>query len=136
MRASPSSPLPAVSTSYPSRVSRVSSDSRIAASSSITRMAPAVGDDESTELRCGITTTSDIYCLSSQGEIQKEGCARTRVAFHAYLASVFLNDAVGDRKPQSGPARLSFFGCGLGGEERIVNTMNIFLSDAAAGVGN
>ena len=49
---------------------------------------------------------------------------------------MFLNDAVGDGEAQSRAAPVPGPGHGLGGEERIVNTLEVLGSDAAAGIGN
>src|ERR1035441_4467553 len=61
--------------------------------------------------------TSDMECLPDrqQWKIQGGGGAFARAALHADVARVFLDDAVGDRKPKTGAAILAFGGRGLGG---------------------
>ena len=49
---------------------------------------------------------------------------------------MLLNDAVGDRQAQSGALALSFARRGLGGEERVVDALDMFLRNAGAGVGD
>ena len=51
------------------------------------------------------------------------------------LAGMLLDDSVGHRQSQS-CAPLPSRGAVLGGEEWIVDALNVFLRDAAAGVGN
>jgi len=49
---------------------------------------------------------------------------------------VLLNDAVGHGKPQTGSLALAFARGRLGGEERVVDALNVFLWDSISGVGN
>src|SRR5271155_2754122 len=140
MRCRPASPVAAVSTAKPSISSRVCKDSRISASSSMMRTAPAMPDVPFTSDR-EITAVSDIFglggdSLPAQREIEGEGGSLPRMAFHANLASMFLDDAVGDGKAQTGAAGLAFAGRSLGGKERIVNALNVLRGNAAPGVGH
>src|SRR5690348_3529963 len=118
MRARPSSPSPAVWTSYPSISSRACSDSRISTSSSTIRTEPGVGR-ASASVRRAMTAASDIHGLSCHGELQMKRGALSRVALDANFARVFLDDAVRHRESQAGPAVLAFARSGLGGEERV-----------------
>ena len=78
-----------------------------------------------------ITAASDMHCLPAQGKIKSECCARAGLALHANLAGVLLDDAVGDGEAQAGAAALAFLRRGLGGEERIVDALNVLRRDAA-----
>src|SRR5271169_5833935 len=82
--------------------------------------------------------TSDMDCLPRryQWEIQGEGGAFARAALHADITRVFLDDAVGDRKSKTGAAILTLHRRRLGSEEWVVDTMNVFLRDPRAGVGD
>src|ERR1019366_6762241 len=93
---------------------RVSSDSRISASSSMMRILPALGGVLSGVLRreraaSSDIATSDMDCLPDQRKIQGEGGCFARAALHAYISRVFLDDAVGDRKSKTGAAILFLF---------------------------
>src|ERR1700692_1092375 len=142
--ARPSRPVPATTTVKPSRWSRVSSDSRIAASSSIIRILPALcGRISGGVLRrvIGVTSDtakSDMDCLPRryQGKIQGEGGAFAGAALHANMARVFLNDAVGYRKPKTGSAILAVDGRSLSREKWIVDAVNILLFNSRTGVRN
>ena len=74
--------------------------------------------------------------LSDQGELHDERGAAAGRAVDANLAGVLLNDSVGHRESQSGAAAVTGLRLVLGGEERIVDAMNVFLRDAGAGVGD
>src|SRR5579862_1098446 len=134
-RANPSSPLPAVSTEYPSRVSNVSSDSRIADSSSMINTDPPFCKYAAsfTWFRV-ITAASDIDCLSDHRKIEIERSAFAGAAFNANLARVLLDDSIADRQTQARATGLSFARC-FGREEGIVNAMDVLLRDAGAGIG-
>src|SRR5271157_6053844 len=77
---------------------------------------------------------SGIDDLPHHGEFHGERRAVARRALDVDLAGVFLNDAVGHRQPQPGTAGIAGLGLRLGGEERVVDAMNVFLRDAAARV--
>src|SRR5208282_6447185 len=70
--------------------------------------------------------TSDMDSLPGryQWKIQGEGGAFARAALHADITRVFLDDAVGDGEPKSGAAVLAIRRRRLGGEERVVDTLN------------
>src|ERR1700733_209435 len=140
MRCSPASPLAAVSTAKPSISSRVCRDSRISASSSMMSTAPARPGVPFNKLR-EITAVSDIFrlrmnCLPAQGEIQSEGGPGAGLALYSDLSRVFLDDAVGDGKAEPCAASLALTRRSLGGEEGIVNALDVLGRDASAGVGN
>ncbi len=83
-----------------------------------------------------MVASSDIDSLPRQREIQIEGCALAGLALHPNLARMLLNDAVGHRQAQAGALALAFSRRGLGGEERIVDALDVFLRNAGAGVGD
>src|SRR5450432_4403639 len=60
--------------------------------------------------------------------------ALTDSAFDANLSGVFLKYAVGDGEPKTRAAILAFARCVLGGEKRIVDATDVFLSDSGTGV--
>src|SRR5215831_3873533 len=133
--ASPSSPVTDVSTSNPSISSRVCRDSRISASSSTMSTEPAAAGFPLIAPR-DMTATSDMGCLSAQREVERKSRTRPRIGFHANLSGMLLNDAVSYRQTQPGASVLAFLGCRLGGEERIVNALNVLRRDAGTGVRN
>src|SRR5208282_3243128 len=112
-------------------VSRVSSDSRISASSSMISTDPVVGDDISPALGV-MTAASDMDSLPRGWELEIERRAPAGPAFHFDLPGVLLNDSVGDRQPQPRAPVLAFARSRLGGEERIVNAVNVLLRDSRA----
>src|SRR5579864_550875 len=98
---------------------------------------PDIGvNSASLNLLRGMTAAaSDIDGLPGQRKIQIKRGSFSRAAFHADLAGMFLDNAVGHREPQSGSALLTCFRSGLRGEERIVNSRDMLRGNAAAGVG-
>ena len=64
-----------------------------------------------------------------------ESSAGANGAFDLNLAGVFLDDAVGDGEAEADTAAVAGFGCGFGGEKRIVDALEVLGSDARAGVG-
>src|SRR5215469_10151056 len=100
------------------------------------RMLPIPAGSFTDPLGCEITAASDMDCLPGQREVKREGCAFSGTAVDTNLPRMFLNDAVCHREPQPGAARLSFFLAGLGGEEGIINAMNVFLGNAGTCVGD
>ena len=58
------------------------------------------------------------------------------MTLHANLARMFLNDAVGDGKAEAGTAGLAFARRGLGGEEGIVDALDVLGGNARSGVRN
>ena len=79
---------------------------------------------------------SDIDSLPRQREIQIERSALARLALDSNLARMFLNNAVGNRQAEARAFALSLARRGLGGKERIVNALDVFLGDARAGIGH
>ena len=65
-----------------------------------------------------------------------KGCAGADRALDVNFAGVLLNDAVGDREAESGAAPVARSGSGLGGEEGIVDALQVLGRDAGAGVGD
>src|SRR5215472_1013578 len=130
-RASPSSPVSAASTEKPSNSSKVSSDSRIAASSSMIRTEPPVVGAADCRVR---TAASDIYGLPNEGEFKVESGALPGEALHPDLSSVFLDDPVGHRETQTGASRLAFTRRTLRSEEGIIDLVDVLGSDAGAGI--
>jgi len=61
-----------------------------------------------------------------------EGCAGADGAFDVNFSGVFLNDAVGDGEPQAGAAAVAGPDHGLGGEEGIVDALEVLGRDAGA----
>src|SRR5258708_23539245 len=136
IRCKPASPVGAVSTAKPSISSRVCKDSRISASSSMMSTAPArPGDPVPFNSEREITALSDMERLPAQGEVESESCAGAGMTLHANLAGMFLDDAVGDRKTEAGAAGLAFARRGLGGEEGVVDALDVLGSNARSGVG-
>ncbi len=58
------------------------------------------------------------------------------MTFDPNFSRVFLNNAVSDRKSKPSTFALAFARRGFSGEERVVNTMNVFLRYTAASIGN
>src|ERR1035441_9745635 len=81
-----------------------------------------------------VKMASGIDDLSYHWEFHDEGRALARRTLHVDLACMLLDDPVGHRKPQPGAAAVPGLGLVLGGEERIVDAMNVFLGDATSGV--
>src|ERR1019366_2285132 len=135
IRCRPAAPLAAVSTAKPSISSRVCKDSRISASSSMMSTAPASPGVPFNSVR-GMTAVSDMHCLPAQGKIQRKRRSCTRLALHANLARMFLDDAVGDRKAETSAAGLALARRSLGSKERIVNAWDVLGRNARSGVGH
>src|SRR5271154_738055 len=155
----------------PSSVSRVSIDSRMAASSSIMRILTLSGVRMG---RCGwssavslagagtaVSVRSDSSEISvSSGmnglplfgvfrdgrggfgegsrrsgggrEVEEEDGAHPDLAFDMNLAGVLLKDAVGDGEAEAGAFMLAGFGLGFGGEEGIVDTVEMLEFDSGS----
>src|SRR2546422_9282973 len=64
-------------------------------------------------------------------KLHAEGSALAGSGAHVDLPSVFLDDAVADRKPKSGAAA-----GGLGGEERIKDADQVLAGDSDARIGD
>src|SRR5215475_14432816 len=82
-----------------------------------------------------MTAASDIDSLPHQRKVKIEGCALLGRALDANLASVLLNDAVGDGKPEPGAPPLAVLRRSFGGEKRVVNALNVLLRNAFPGIG-
>src|ERR1700761_1265024 len=74
--------------------------------------------------------------LPDHGKFHDECGSAAGHAVDANLTGMFLNDAVGHGESQACAARVAGFGFVLGGEERIVDTMNVLLRNAGAGIGH
>src|SRR5665213_507072 len=155
----PLRPSVADSTEKPSRVRRVSRESRMPASSSMMRMlagaAPGRTGAASDRL---IVAASDMYSLSgywlgrgscgafhfrwTRGE--QIGCREFEAELGAFadgavdvdLAGVLLHDAVGDGEAEAGAFALAFLGGALGGEEGVVDAAEGFGGHAGTVVGD
>src|SRR5271168_3018396 len=71
------------------------------------------------------SSTSGMDRFPQQGKFKMKGCAGADRALHMDLACVFLNDAVGDRKSQPRAAPVARPGHRLGGEERVVDALQM-----------
>src|SRR5436190_5953509 len=98
-------------------------------------MHPCEADGVSLKRR-GMTAASDIDRLSHEREIQIERGAFFRGTLHANLAGMLLDDPVGHRQTETGAPFLTILRCSFGGEERIVNALNVLLCDSATGIRN
>src|ERR1051326_1168600 len=100
------------------------------ASSSIIRMEPPLPASVRGRVK---TAASDIDCLS-HGKFQMERGSLPRLRVHADLACVFLNDSVRYGETQARATRLPLTRDVLGGEEGIVNLVDVFRLNACAAV--
>src|SRR5512132_2950223 len=75
-----------------------------------------------------------IDCLPYQRKFEEERGPASGLAVHLDLAGVLLDDAVGDREPESGAAALSLAGSVLRRKKWVVDAADMFLRDAAAAV--
>src|SRR5271165_3104988 len=108
----------------------------MAASSSTISTVP--GDHVSSRaLSRRLIIVSGIYDLPEHREFHGERGALSGCAVHVNFAGMFLDDAVRHREPQPRTAGIAALGLlVLGGEERIVNAMNVLLRNTTAGVGH
>src|SRR5215469_15657821 len=83
-----------------------------------------------------MTAASDIDSLPHQRKVEIEGCALLGRALDTNLASVLLNNAIGDGQPQPGAPALAVLGRSFRGEKRVVNAPNVLLRNACTGIGN
>src|ERR1700743_492197 len=65
-----------------------------------------------------------------------KGCAGAHGALDVNFSGMLLNDAVGDAEAEAGATLAVGSGDGFGGEERIVDTLEMVWRDAGAGVGD
>src|SRR3954466_7405042 len=130
---SPCSPSPAMRTWYPSRVSRSSRDSRIPASSSMTRMLalPEVLEERGADKFKG-ESTSGMDRIPRQRKLKMEGCAGADRALHVDFPRVFLDDAVGHGEAEPRAPLVPRLGSVFGGEERIVDALQVLGCNARA----
>src|SRR5580698_4324089 len=103
----------------------------MAASSSMINTEPA--DERVSFTGREITAASDIDCLPGKRKIEIEPRAFARAALHSNLSRMFLDDAVTHRQTQPCAPWLAFARC-LGGEEGVVNAMDVLLRNPRAGV--
>src|SRR5882724_10920072 len=106
----------------------------MAASSSIINTEPADEDAASFIMRRGMIASSDSDGLLHQREIQIEGGTTAGLAFHSNLPRMLLNNAVGHRQAQARSFTLAFTRRGFGGEEWIVDALDMLLRNARPGV--
>src|SRR5580765_7342344 len=105
----------------------------MADSSSIIRIAPI--ELVSSRLPADrLIMASGIDDLSDHRKFHGERRAGSRRAVHTNLAGVLLDDAVGHGQAQSGASAVAGLRFVLGGEERIVDAVNVLLSNSASGV--
>ncbi len=110
---------------------RVSSDSRIAASSSMMRMrGGGIRTGASGELAGTARVPSDMRGFPQQGKLKIKRSAQSHLTLHVDFSGMFLNDAVGDGEAEAGAAGLPISARGLGGEERIVDAAQVLGGDA------
>src|SRR6185437_16557800 len=95
----------------------------------LAELPPACGADA--EMFNG-SSTSGMYRSPHQGKLKVEGSAGAYSAFDADFAGMLLDDSIGDGKPQTGAAPVARPRRGLGGEERIVDPLQVLRGDAAA----
>src|SRR6185437_1347208 len=115
------------------RSSDLSSDSRMAVSSSMIRMVPAAVLSTGARLN---TATSDIDSLSNQRKFKAEDRALPGRAFHPDLSRVFLNNPVCYGQTQPRPPCLALPRRCLGGEERVVNFLDVLRRNARSCIAN
>src|SRR4051812_42704807 len=116
----------------------------MAASSSMMRMEPSEPLGITSPVSC-LGTSCSLTALCIDGlpsgdwdhrEIEMELGAGAGLTLNPDLASVLLDDAVGDRQAESGAAAFARAVGGLGGEERIVDAGDVFGRDAASAINN
>ncbi len=81
-------------------------------------------------LLCGMSA-GDCGTGAGGRELKLEGSADADFALDVNLAGVLLHDAVADGKAQAGALVLAFLRLGLGGEEGIVDAVQMLALDAA-----
>ena len=65
-----------------------------------------------------------------------KGSAGADGALHMNFSGMFLNDSIRDGKTEARSAAVARFGRGFGGEEGIVNALEMLGRDAGAGIGD
>src|SRR5579872_5675425 len=116
--------------------SSVSSDSRMAASSSIISTEPMRANSGSSAPRRVMTAASDMHSLLHQRKVQVERRAFTGTALHSDFSRVLLNNSITHRQSQARAFALPFARRRFGGEKRVINTLDVFLRDSASCVGD
>src|SRR5271165_914528 len=81
-----------------------------------------------------VMAASGIDHLSDHGEFHDERGTPPGRTVHMDLASVLLNDAVGHRQSQSRTAAVPALRLVLGGEERIVDAVNVHSGGTGLGL--
>src|ERR1700751_903526 len=105
------------------------------ASSSITRIPAVEGFFEAaTADKFKGESTSGMDRIPQQRKLKMEGCAGSNRALDADFPGMFLDDAVRHGEAESRAAPVSRFGSGLGGEERIVDTLQVLRRNPRARV--
>src|SRR6476646_5754965 len=79
------------------------------------------------------TAALDIDCLS-HWKFQLELCSLARLRVHADLACMLLNNSVCDGKAKARAAGLTFARNVFGGEERVINPVDVLRRDSGAAV--
>src|ERR1700730_212412 len=77
---------------------------------------------------------SDCRTCAGRWELQLEGSAYTELALDVYLPGMLLHDSVADGKSEAGAFGRPIHWLGLGGEEGVVDAVEMFPFDAASGV--
>src|ERR1035438_7574688 len=118
-------------------MSSTSSDSRIAASSSMTRILapvelPLTAGDEAGSVK--VCSTSGMDRIPQKRKLEMKRCAGVDSALDMNLSSMFLDDAVRDGQAEARAAAVTRLGRGLGGEKRVVDALEVLGCDAGAGV--
>src|ERR1700751_4606180 len=82
------------------------------------------------------SVASDMRGFPQHRKFKIERGSGAQVACYVYLPGVFLDNAVCDGKTEARSTSLSLYGRGLGGEERIVDPLQMFRRDTRAGIGD
>src|SRR5208337_307176 len=72
--------------------------------------------------------------IPQQGKLKVKGCAGADRAFHMNFPGMFLDDAVTDSEAETGAPPVA--GNVFGGEEGIVDALEVLGRDAGPGIGN
>src|SRR5580700_3228091 len=109
-----------------------SSSTRIEATGEIPLLAAA----ESDTFKVGSSSISGLGMnrIPQQGKLNVKGCTGADRALHVNFSGVLLDDAVADREAQTGATLVARDV--LGGEEGIVDALEVLGRDAGAGIGN
>src|ERR1035438_10422605 len=118
-------------------MSSTSSDSRIAASSSMTRILapvelPLTAGDEAGRVK--VCSTSGMDRIPQKRKLEMKRCAGVDSTLDMNLSSMFLDDAVRDGQAKPGAAAVTRLWRGFGGEKGIVDALEVLGCDAGARV--